>query len=84
MRRKRFFIFVIFTIFISFLTINSDKKILFAQEEQTTFIHSAGRTSSILLSNEGVVYGWGLWGEASNVTLSILLMFFQESNIVLC
>ena len=37
---------------------------------ETNFIHQAGRTSSLLLSNQGIVYGWGLWGEGSNVSLS--------------
>ena len=37
---------------------------------ETNFIHQAGRTSSLLLSNQGIVYGWGLWGEGSNVSFS--------------
>lgn len=74
MEKKRFFILCIL-IFISLFNFNLNEVKLNAdgdinEEVTTTFVHSAGRTSSILLSNQGVVYGWGLWGEASNVSLS--------------
>ena len=74
MEKKRFFILCIL-IFISLFNFNLNEVKLKAdgdinEEVTTTFVHSAGRTSSILLSNQGVVYGWGLWGEASNVSLS--------------
>ena len=74
MIKKRFFILCIL-IFISLFNFNLTNINIKADsdinnENITTFTHSAGRTSSILLSNQGVVYGWGLWGEASNVSLS--------------
>ena len=74
MIKKRFFILCIL-IFISLFNFNIPNINVKADSDInnaniTSFTHSAGRTSSILLSNQGVVYGWGLWGEASNVSLS--------------
>ena len=67
---KRFFILFIL-IFISLF--NYDYRVLNAQEEtqeNITFIHKSSRTASILISSQNIVYSWGLWGEASNVTMS--------------
>ena len=67
---KRFFILFIL-IFISLF--NYDYKVVNAQEEtqeNITFIHKSSRTASILISSQNIVYSWGLWGEASNVTMS--------------
>ena len=75
MTKKRFlflfsFIFAIFSLF-GFKSQDSiNTMALEKADKTTTFIHCAGRTSSLLLSQEGVVYGWGLWGEANDVTLS--------------
>ena len=67
---KRFFILFIL-IFISLF--NYDYKVVNAKEEtqeNITFIHKSSRTASILISSQNIVYSWGLWGEASNVTMS--------------
>ncbi len=73
MMKKRFFILLLILAF-SFVDLHKidEKLVIHAQEEvnTTTFKHCAGRTSSLLLSEQGVVYGWGLWGESSNVSLS--------------
>lgn len=76
MIKKRFFFMILFIFNFIFLGFNYNIPI-HAQEEviqTTSFIHCAGRSSSLLLSNQGVVYGWGLWGEGSNVSLSKKLL----------
>ena len=71
MAKKRFFIlFILLFILSSFITKNEDIVINAKNTSEVEFIHTSGRTSSLLLSKQGVVYGWGLWGEGSNVTLS--------------
>ena len=74
MKGKRFFLLLIFIIQILFLcsnkiTINAASNEL-KEEIATSFIHKAGRYNSLLLSNENIVYGWGLWGEANKVNVS--------------
>ena len=74
MAKKRFFIFFILIFMMSLFNFQNKTITLSANENntyiETSFIHQAGRTSSLLLSNQGIVYGWGLWGEGSNVSLS--------------
>ena len=74
MAKKRFFIFFILIFMMSLFNYQNKTITLSANENntyiETSFIHQAGRTSSLLLSNQGIVYGWGLWGEGSNVSLS--------------
>ncbi len=72
MTRNRFFILLFLIFALPYFHIDN-KLIVNALEdkiEQPTFIHSAGRTSSLLLSKQGIVYAWGLWGESNDVTLS--------------
>ena len=71
MVKKRFFILFIFLFLLSSINYkNADVIVNAESESEVEFIHTSGRTSSLLLSKQGVVYGWGLWGEGSNVTLS--------------
>ena len=70
MVKKRFFIFAIFMIILSSITFKEEVIVNADETSEVEFIHTSGRTSSLLLSSNGVVYGWGLWGEGSNVTLS--------------
>lgn len=75
MSKKRFFILIILLFIMIFQTSKQNNISVNANENNTTyenntFIHSAGRTSTLLLSNEGVVYGWGLWGDNKEITLS--------------
>lgn len=70
MVKKRFFIFAIFMILLSSITFKEEVIVNADDASEVEFIHTSGRTSSLLLSSNGVVYGWGLWGEGSNVTLS--------------
>ncbi|MCI5744872.1 MAG: hypothetical protein MR270_01150 [Erysipelotrichaceae bacterium] len=72
MTKKRFFLFLLVFILL-FSLINSSKTInalATSNENETTFIHSSGRHSSLLLSSNNIVYGWGLWGESNDVALS--------------
>ena len=72
MTRNRFFILLFLIFALPYFHIDN-KLIVNALEdkiEQPTFIHSAGRTSSLLLSKQGIVYAWGLWGESNDITLS--------------
>ena len=74
MKGKRFFLLLIFIIQILFLcsnkiTINAASNEL-KEEIATSFIHKAGRYNSLLLSNENIVYGWGLWGDNNDVSFS--------------
>lgn len=86
MVKKRFFIFAIFLI-LSMLHVNKNNDVVVkaSQTSEVEFIHTSGRTASLLLSKQGVVYGWGLWGEGSNVTLSKKLITPTDisSNITL-
>lgn len=73
MIKKRFFILFLLIFSFSFVNLNhQDVHLIHAQtvEDTTTFKHCAGKTSSLLLSEQGVVYGWGLWGESSNISFS--------------
>ena len=74
MKAKRFFLLLIFIIQILFLcsnkiTINAASNEI-NEEIATSFIHKAGRYNSLLLSNENIVYGWGLWGDNNDVSFS--------------
>lgn len=86
MVKKRFFIFTIFMILLSSIMFKEDGILVKADEtSEVEFIHTSGRTSSLLLSKQGIVYGWGLWGEGSNVTLSKKMIIPTDisSNITL-
>ena len=98
MKIKRFFLLLFLVV--STLFVNEDKVTISASNQNeisnNSFKLSSSRNASLLLLNNNVVYGWGLWGEHNNIGFSkkllsptdiikkiILPMFFQVNNIVL-
>lgn len=72
MKKKRFFVCFLFILFLSFFTNKSNNQVYASSDNQVepVFLLTTGRTSSLLLSKQGVIYAWGLWGEPHDVTAS--------------
>ena len=71
MIKKRFFLFV--CLLLTSLLMDN-KALVNASEEvisnEISFTITSGRTSSLLLSNQNKVYGWGVWGETNKINNS--------------
>lgn len=76
MNKKRFLFFFTILMILTLLPVMNNINKAYAEStpnstsKNTNFIHSAGRNFSILLSSDGLVYGWGLWGDSKEVQLS--------------
>lgn len=78
MKVKRFFLLCILAVTSLFISknevkINASEQSI-KEETTTSFIVTSGRNSSLLLSKQNIVYGWGLWGENNDVSNSKKLL----------
>ena len=87
MKIKRFFLLLFFVV--STLFVNDDKVTISASNQNeisnNSFELSSSRNASLLLLNNNVVYGWGLWGEHNNISFSKKLLSPTDisKNIIL-
>lgn len=70
MKAKRFFLFIV--LILMSLINNDEKEVINALNQiETSFTHVSARTASLLLSNQNIVYGWGLWGDINEPSYNI-------------
>lgn len=68
MKPTKFFLFLFLMLLSSFKEMNHHPLHGATIDANPTisFSHASGKTSSILISQDGIVYGFGLWGEINN------------------
>lgn len=71
------FLILLFLLFVCSL-FKMNNHVVNATEEEVTktisFSHASGKTSSLMLSQDGIVYGFGLWGEINNPSCQLKIV----------